>query len=174
VFWNTLSQNPLNSHSTESTMRPYGYTYDSHLIFIIPHIFSSLRSASQKTMMLMKKWDFSYLDWSGSPPDYLIQRKQRFLCSLKFKVFVSIWKIWKVQSTSHLVYFIISAGSNTLINNLTWPQEIFLPQIEKIVKFDVFRGNFPNSNPNHKWLTRPGSKNFYPDPSLLLTKSWID
>jgi len=27
-------------------------------------------------------------------------------------------------------------------------------------------GNFPNSNPNHKWLTRPGSKIFDPDPSL--------
>jgi len=33
-------------------------------------------------------------------------------------------------------------------------------------KFDVFRGNFPNSDPNHKWLTRPGSKNFDLDPSL--------
>jgi len=39
-----------------------------------------------------------------------------------------------------------------------------------------FWGNFPNSNPNHKWLTRPdpshkkltrpGSKIFDPDPSL--------
>jgi len=36
----------------------------------------------------------------------------------------------------------------------------------KIEKFDIFRGNFPNPNPNHKWLTRPGSKKFYPDPSL--------
>jgi len=47
---------------------------------------------------------------------------------------------------------------------------------QKIEKFDVFRGNFPNSNPNHKWLTRPepqkidptrpGSKILDPDPSL--------
>jgi len=36
-------------------------------------------------------------------------------------------------------------------------------------KIDVFRGNFPNSNPNHKWLTRPRSKNFDPDPSLSLS-----
>jgi len=52
----------------------------------------------------------------------------------------------------------------------------FLTRREKIEKFDVFRGNFQNSNPNHKWLTRPepqkidptrpGSKNFDPDPSL--------
>jgi len=32
---------------------------------------------------------------------------------------------------------------------LTWPEE------KKIEKFDIFLGNFPNSKPNHKWLTRP-------------------
>jgi len=47
---------------------------------------------------------------------------------------------------------------------------------DKIEKFDIFKGNFPNPNPNHKWLTRPdpsykkwtqlGSNNFDPDPSL--------
>jgi len=43
-----------------------------------------------------------------------------------------------------------------------------LTQREKIEKFDVFRGNFPNPNPNYRWLTRldPGSKIFDPDPSL--------
>jgi len=45
----------------------------------------------------------------------------------------------------------------------------FWPEGKKIEKFDVFRGNFPNSNPNHKWLTRPGSKIFDPDPSLKFT-----
>jgi len=53
-----------------------------------------------------------------------------------------------------------------------------LTRSEKIEKFDIFRGNFPN--PNHKWLTRPdlaqatkidptqpGSKKFVQDPSLL-------
>jgi len=35
-------------------------------------------------------------------------------------------------------------------------RDFFLtPKRKKIEKFDVFRGNFPNSNPNHKWLTRP-------------------
>jgi len=38
----------------------------------------------------------------------------------------------------------------------TQPEEIFfLTQREKIEKFDIFRGNFPISNPNRKWLTRP-------------------
>jgi len=45
---------------------------------------------------------------------------------------------------------------------------------KKIEKFDILRGNFPNSNPNHKWLTNPShkkivptrSKIFEPDPSL--------
>jgi len=37
----------------------------------------------------------------------------------------------------------------------TRPEAIFWPEGKKIEKFDVFRGNFPNSNPNHKWLTRP-------------------
>jgi len=40
---------------------------------------------------------------------------------------------------------------------------------EKIEKFDVYRGKFPNPNPdpNHKWLTQPRSKIFAWDPSLL-------
>jgi len=59
---------------------------------------------------------------------------------------------------------------------LTQHEESFLTQSKKIEKFDIFTGNFPNSNPNHKWLTRPelqkidpiwpGSKFFDPDPSL--------
>jgi len=52
---------------------------------------------------------------------------------------------------------------------LIQPKEIFFPK-GKIEKFDIFRGNFPNSNPNHKWLTQPGSKSFDPDPSLLRIK----
>jgi len=53
----------------------------------------------------------------------------------------------------------------------------FWPEGKKMEKFDVFRGNFPNSNPNHKWLTRtnpshkkltrPGSKILDLDPSLV-------
>jgi len=43
----------------------------------------------------------------------------------------------------------------------------FDPKGKKIEKFDVFRGNFPNSNPNQKWLTPPRSKIFDPDPSLV-------
>jgi len=56
-------------------------------------------------------------------------------------------------------------------------RDFFCPKGKKIEKFDVFRGNFPNSNPNHNLLTRPepqkidptrpGSKNLDPDPSLL-------
>jgi len=37
----------------------------------------------------------------------------------------------------------------------------------KIEKFDVFRGNFPNSNPNHKWLTRPDPTR----PMMLFTSN---
>jgi len=54
---------------------------------------------------------------------------------------------------------------------------------EKIEKFDILGGNFPNSNPNHKWLTQPkpqkvdptqpGSKKFDPNPSLGLCSSWL-
>jgi len=33
------------------------------------------------------------------------------------------------------------------------PEEIFFDPREKIKKFDIFRGNFPN--PNHRWLTPP-------------------
>jgi len=53
---------------------------------------------------------------------------------------------------------------------LTWPEG------KKFEKFDIFRGNFPNPNPNHRWVTqpellkidlsRPGSKVFDLDPSL--------
>jgi len=39
---------------------------------------------------------------------------------------------------------------------------------KKIEKIVIFRGNFPNPNPNHRRLTRPGSKFFDPDPSLQL------
>jgi len=40
---------------------------------------------------------------------------------------------------------------------------------KKIEKFGIFRQNFQNPNPNHKWLTRPRSKIVVPDPSLPLT-----
>jgi len=50
-----------------------------------------------------------------------------------------------------------------------YPKRFFLTRREKIEKFDIFRGNFPNSNPNHKWLARPGSKIFDLDPSLIET-----
>jgi len=36
-----------------------------------------------------------------------------------------------------------------------WPGYFLTRQKEKIEKFDIFRGNFPNPNLNHKWLTRP-------------------
>jgi len=38
-------------------------------------------------------------------------------------------------------------------------RDFFWPEGKKIGKFDVFRGNFPN--PNHEWLTRPGSNFFH-------------
>jgi len=58
---------------------------------------------------------------------------------------------------------------------LSWSKEIFFwPTGKNIEKFDIFRGNFPKSNPNHKWLTRPdpsqATKN-WPDPSLAV---WDD
>jgi len=37
---------------------------------------------------------------------------------------------------------------------------------KKIESFDIFRGNFPNPNSNHRWLTRPDKK-FDPEPSLV-------
>jgi len=59
---------------------------------------------------------------------------------------------------------------------LTRPEEIFWPKEEKLEKFDVFRGNFPN--PNHRWLpwsdpslkklTRPKVKNFWPGPITVI------
>jgi len=45
--------------------------------------------------------------------------------------------------------------------------KFFWPEGKKMEKFDIFRGNFPNSNPNHKWLTRPNpshKKLTRPDP----------
>jgi len=52
-----------------------------------------------------------------------------------------------------------------------------LTRSEKIDKFYIFRGNFPNPNSNYRWLTRPNprhkkltrprSKNFDSDPSLV-------
>jgi len=66
----------------------------------------------------------------------------------------------------------------------------FWPEGKKIEKFDIFRGNFWNSNPNHKWLTRSEpqkidptrpdpSQKFWPgpitnpDPSLLFCISFL-
>jgi len=62
---------------------------------------------------------------------------------------------------------------------LTWPEDIFLTQREKIEKFWIVRENFPNPNPNQRWLTwpnpteqkkmnltQPGSKFFDSDSSL--------
>jgi len=44
------------------------------------------------------------------------------------------------------------------------PEEIFLTRRVKNWKFDILRGNFPNPNPNHRWLT-------WPDPTQT-TKNW--
>jgi len=47
------------------------------------------------------------------------------------------------------------------------PKRFFLTRREKIEKFDVFRGNFQNSNQNHECLTRPDpshKKLTRPDP----------
>jgi len=50
---------------------------------------------------------------------------------------------------------------------LTQPEWIFLTGGKKIEKFGIFRRNFPNSNPNPKWLSQPNptwaTKN-WPDP----------
>jgi len=71
--------------------------------------------------------------------------------------------------------------------NHLWPdpKRLFLTRRgKKIETFAIFRGNFPNPNRNHKWLTWPDlsqkklsgprSKNFDPDPSLWQTLSDID
>jgi len=55
---------------------------------------------------------------------------------------------------------------------LTRPKEIFFDQKGKKWKIWHFRGNFPNSNPNHKWQTWPDPKHkkltwpkkFWPGP----------
>jgi len=52
---------------------------------------------------------------------------------------------------------------------LTRRDDIFLIKGEKIEKFGIFRGIFPNPKSNQRWLTQPGSKNFEPDPSLIKT-----
>jgi len=45
------------------------------------------------------------------------------------------------------------------------PKRFFLTWREKIEIFYIFRGNFPNSNPNHKWLTwHDWVKKFWPEP----------
>jgi len=49
---------------------------------------------------------------------------------------------------------------------LTQPEEIFWPNGKKIKKFDVFRGSFPNLNPNHRWLTQPEPLKI--DPTRLI------
>jgi len=55
------------------------------------------------------------------------------------------------------------------------PKIFFWPDGEKIEKFDVFRGNFPNPNLNHRWLTQPNpSKKIDPDPSLRWRLSYTD
>jgi len=59
-----------------------------------------------------------------------------------------------------------------------WPEyfptqrDFFWPEGQKIEKIDIFWGNFPNSNPNHKWLTRPDpGQKFWPGP--ITNKRWL-
>jgi len=44
---------------------------------------------------------------------------------------------------------LVEMGPDLTRSNFFWSEG------KKIEKFDVFRGNFPNSYLNHKWLTRP-------------------
>jgi len=91
----------------------------------------------------------------------------------------SIWTLeWKVEMGPDLIraYFwpIVNKRPTRLRPRyfLTRPQEIFFDPKVKIEKFDVFRGKFPNSNPNHKWLTWPDpSHKNWPDPTLV-KKFW--
>jgi len=58
----------------------------------------------------------------------------------------------------------VNKGLTRVLSDPT-QRDFFWPEGQKIEKFDIFRGNFPNSNPNHKWLTWP-DPNFDPVPSL--------
>jgi len=49
--------------------------------------------------------------------------------------------------------------------------DFFWPEGQKIEKFGIFRGNFPN--PIQRWLTWPGSKKFDLDPSLVEIESHL-
>jgi len=69
---------------------------------------------------------------------------------------------------------------------LPHPKRYFLTHREKIEKINIFRGNFPNPNSNHRWPTRPDQawpkpqnidptrvKNFWPWPAVkLATGNW--
>jgi len=52
-------------------------------------------------------------------------------------------------------------------------REIFLIRREKIEKFNISRGIFPNPNLNHGWLTRPfwTRVNIFGPNTSLLTKA---
>jgi len=98
-------------------------------------------------------------------------------CSLNFLVCINL--LWSHVYESSLL---LTRSKKEADPPLTWilsdpiRRDFFWPKGKKTEKFDVFRGNFPNSNPNHKWLTRlkpqktdltqPWSKIFDPDPSL--------
>jgi len=80
-------------------------------------------------------------------------------------------KSYKLKSKSRLNVAIGRDGPWTDLSLLlTRPDEIFLtPEDEKIKNLVIFRGNFPNLNPNQRWLTRPGPSNkIAPDPSLAI------
>jgi len=49
---------------------------------------------------------------------------------------------------------------------LNGPKRFFWPEGLKIFNFDLFTGNFPNPNTNHRWLPRP--------VSTRATKNWPD
>jgi len=147
---------------------------------------------SLKTTMELSKWKSNnYLFFSKKIAKCLTQETLFIVFSWKLYHFFALelnsqplYMPWQLPQKGGLEYrWALTRPEHTfdpqvnktrvLFDPTRW--HFFWPEGEKIEKIDIFRGNFPNPYWNHRWLTwpeplkltRPGSKIFDPDPSLV-------
>jgi len=129
---------------------------------------------------MLRKVNFNRTEWAYLKP---APSKKKFeknvFCVIQTYFFHIMSKLEMVLTRPTRAYFwpVVNKGLIWLWPwyFLTRPFEIFLTPSEKSWKFDIFRRNFPNPNPNHRWLTRPSPsyKKIDPDPSLVQTNSYL-
>jgi len=111
----------------------------------------------------------------------LIVKKENFEDLQKLHCYLKLFLILAVTILALVTIWALNQAYfwPTVNKRLTrlWPDPMtfFLPKWQKIEKFGIFRGKFPNPNPNQRWLTQPNLtqvKKFWSRPITKILTNW--